>query len=294
LDDLIAEGLITATGVAGLYGRSGRFEAIVDGLRRRISALPVAAQAEVFHFPPLMSRAVFEDNGYMSSFPHLAGVVATFAGDEREHRALCEDLASGVDWLCRCCSADVVLTPAACYPVYPLVASRGPVPLEGASFDIESFCFRREPSTDPFRLQSFRQKEFVFVGAPEQATARRAAWMAQARDLAADLGLRFSVEPASDAFFGKGGRIAAGRQHEEELKLELLVSIPGRDQPVACMSFNLHQDKFALACGLSGLKGATVHSACAGFGLERLAMALLAMHGADPKAWPAEARRLVG
>src|SRR2546430_10196887 len=51
------------------------------------------------------------------------------------------------------------LSPAACYPVYPLIARRGAVPSDGLLFDVAADCFRREPSRALDRLQSFRSEE---------------------------------------------------------------------------------------------------------------------------------------
>ena len=53
-------------------------------------------------------------------------------------------------------SSDVVLTPASCYPVYPIIARSGPLPEGGWLVDSASWCFRREPSLDPVRMQMFR------------------------------------------------------------------------------------------------------------------------------------------
>ena len=89
------------------------------------------------------------------------------------------------------CAADLVLTPAACYPVYPLVASRGDVPAAGLLFDVASDCFRREPSRDLDRLQSFRMREYVCIGTPEQIDDFRERWMARAQDVAGQLGLPY-------------------------------------------------------------------------------------------------------
>ena len=46
-------------------------------------------------FPPILNRAHFERSGYLKSFPHLAGSVHSFAGDERAHRELLEAVEDG-------------------------------------------------------------------------------------------------------------------------------------------------------------------------------------------------------
>ena len=82
-----------------------------------------------------------------------------------------------------------MLSPAACYPLYPLVATRGRIPAGGLIFDVAADCFRREPSRSLDRLQSFRMREFVRIGRAEEITAFREGWMGQARQLAGQLAL---------------------------------------------------------------------------------------------------------
>ena len=60
--------------------------------------------------------------------------------------------------------------------------------------------------------------------------------------------------------------------------------------PTAVASFNYHQDHFASAYGLRLVGGTEAHTACLGFGLERITIALFRSHGFELKAWPAEVR----
>ena len=53
----------------------------------------------------------------------------------------------------------VVLTPAACYPVYPTLA--GDATCGGRLVDVMSYCFRHEPSEDAARMQMFRMHEHI-------------------------------------------------------------------------------------------------------------------------------------
>ena len=78
-------------------------------------------------------------------------------------------------------------------------------------------------------------------------------------------------------------------QREQELKLELLVQIAG-DEPTALASFNHHLDHFGSAFGIELSDGTTAHTACLGFGHERIVLALLRTHGLDPAGWPPQVR----
>jgi len=288
--DLVAAGLLRPMGVAGLVARSATFEAVVDGLRRLIRAAGATDAAEELLIPPVMSRRDFERSGYMASFPHLAGTVHAFRGDERAHRSLLARLAAGEAWTCEQVSTDVVLCPAACYPLYPLVAARGPLPADGATFEIEAPCFRHEPSADPYRMQSFRMREFVRIGRDSAVLAYRQDWIGRAQAIAATLRLASRIETANDPFFGRGGTLLAQRQTASEAKWELVVARGDDQSGVACMSFNYHQERFGATWGLTLPDGATAHSACVGFGLERLALALFQTHGVAPQGWPADVR----
>ena len=199
-------------------------------------------------------------------------------------------VADGQPWSAAAATSDLVVTPAACYPVYPLVAARGEVPAAGLLFDVAADCFRREPSRQLDRLQSFRMREFVCIGSAEQASAFRACWLARAEELAGRLGLNWRIDKASDPFFGRTGKLLAMSQVEQSLKYELLVPVYSQERPTACMSFNYHLDHFGETRQLRTTGGALAHTACVAFGIDRLALALFVTHGADCANWPRDAR----
>jgi seryl-tRNA synthetase len=143
-------------------------------------------------------------------------------------------------------------------------------------------------------MQMFRQREHVRLGTQEQALAFRALWMERARAIIGSLGLSFDVEVANDPFFGRTGKLLASGQREESLKFELLVSIADPKQPTACVSFNYHRDLFGRAWDIRSDAGGVAHTACVGFGVERIALALLRHHGMSVGDWPAGVRHVLG
>jgi seryl-tRNA synthetase len=290
LDQLIAQGLLIPTGVDGLYGRSGVFEDVIARFEALVTATGAADQAEVLRFPPAMTRSQLQSSGYMKSFPQLAGTVHAFCGGDHEHLDLLARLDAGEDWTEGQKATDIALTPAACYPLYPMVAAQGPLPPQGRLFDVQSYCFRHEPSADPARMQLFRMREFVRAGSADQVQAFRAGWIERAKLMIASLDLPFEVVPANDPFFGRAGRMMKTNQREQGLKLEMVIPVANA-QPTACLSFNYHQNHFGDTWGLQQADGTTAHTGCVGFGLERVALALFRHHGLDPKAWPREVRR---
>jgi seryl-tRNA synthetase len=80
-------------------------------------------------------------------------------------------------------------------------------------------------------------------------------------------------------------------QQAQELKFELLAPIAsdGEGELTAIASFNYHQDHYGRTFAIEH-EGQPAHSACMGFGLERVALALLAKHGLNPASWPRSVR----
>jgi seryl-tRNA synthetase len=291
--DALGKALFLPSSIDGVYARTADFEDVVMRLADLISRQREPG-TEVLRFPPVMSRRQLERSGYLKSFPHFLGCVCCLSGSEAEVRGTVERFETGEEWTDALAAADLVLTPAACYPVYPIVASRGEVTTEGLLFDVASDCFRREPSRDLDRLQSFRMREFVCVGTPEQIADFRIRWIARARGLAEELGLAYRIDQASDAFFGRGGKLMAMSQIERALKFELLVPVRSAEQPTACMSFNYHRDHFGTAWNLRNKSGAVMHTGCVAFGMDRLALALFATHSLETARWPDVTRQALG
>jgi seryl-tRNA synthetase len=247
--------------------------------------------AEVMRFPPLLSRAAYAKTDHLETFPNLLGSVHTFLGTEREALELAQRKAEAGDWTAGLPPTDVVLAPAACYPLY--AASRGTLPPGGRIVDLRSFVFRHEPSDDPARMQSFRQREFVRIGTPAEASAHRDLWLARGEEILRAVGLDVERVIANDPFFGRGGRVMAATQREQALKHELMVPITSAEKPTAVTSTNYHLDHFGHAFEIKTSDGADAHSACIGFGLERIALALFKKHGLTPSQWPAGVRAVL-
>ncbi|MGE6742803.1 amino acid--[acyl-carrier-protein] ligase [Allorhizobium pseudoryzae] len=293
LDRLFESGLLIETGVDGLYGRSGQFEDVIAAFERLIDRFGGKDGAEAMRFPPGMNRAFFETSGYMKSFPQLAGTVHSFCGNELDHMSLLQCMEVGDDWTKGQEATDIVLTPAACYPLYPTVARRGALPMTGKLFDLQSYCFRHEPSKDPARQQLFRMREYVCMGTEGHVTDFRQSWMDRGVEMMKLVGLEVEIDVANDPFFGRAGKMLANNQRDQNLKFELLIPITSRAKPTACMSFNYHQDAFGTKWGLNLEDGSVAHTACVGFGLERIALALFHTHGVDVKDWPEAVRKVL-
>jgi seryl-tRNA synthetase len=283
-DELLAAGLLRTTGVDGLYHLSGTFEQIVRGIEHVVSEAADDGYETLLHFPPIMPREIIVKSDYVRSFPDLIGSIDTFHGSDRDHAELVRMADAGEDWSSALEPSEVVLCSAACHSLYPSMTGR--LPAGGRRAEVQGYCFRHEPSVDPVRMQSFRMREFVYVGSPEMALAHRDRWLERALAILRGLGLPVDAVVANDPFFGRMGRMLAANQRETTLKYEVVCPVSSAQNPTAIASANYHLDHFGVPFEISTADGSVAHSACVGFGLERITLALLRTHGLDPAGWP--------
>ena len=174
LSELLDRRLLIDTGVPGVYGRGADFENVRERVADLVSRAAAPELPEQLRFPPLIPRRDLERVGYLKSFPHLAGSIFAFEGDESQAAEQYERASRHEDWSEFQSMTDLVLTPAACYPVYPAIAARGRLTSGGVTVDAGgAYVFRHEPSGDPARLQMFHQREIVRIGEPELVQAWR-------------------------------------------------------------------------------------------------------------------------
>ncbi|GAA1957843.1 hypothetical protein [Kitasatospora viridis] len=270
------------TGAPGVQLFPAPFEQVVAGLRAGIAAL---AADEPFHrlaVAPVIARRTLEQAGYVAAFPQLLGTVHSYQGTPAQWARLAPLVPDGGDWHREQRIGDLVLLPAACYPVHASLAGRELA--EPVRFAVEAACFRQELTAETGRLRSFRMAELVTAGTERHCLAWRERWLGRVGDWLAGLGLRPAVEVADDPFFGRSARLYQAAQRMQQLKFELRVELgPGLVQAVA--SANIHKDHFGEAFGFTA-EGAPGQTACTAFGLERIALALLHAHGPRPSQWP--------
>ncbi len=285
---LVEHGLILPTGIKGGYGRGAVFEDILQRFNDLVTRIAAPDKAEPLMFPPIVARSLIEKVGYMDNFPHLSGSIHSFFGNDAKAKELSAKVHAGERWEDMLDITDVMLTPAACYPVYPTFS--GLLPQGGRLVTVLNWVYRHEPSDEPTRLQSFRMREFIRVGSPDEVVAWRDTWLQRGLDLLKGLGLPVQSDVANDPFFGRGGKMMAASQRDQRLKFEILVPVISEEKPTAICSFNWHQDHFSSVFGIETSDRQVANTACLGFGLERVTLALLKTHGFDPNQWPQEVR----
>ncbi len=169
--------------------------------------------------------------------------------------------------------------------------------LEGPQvFTALGTCCRNESSQYFFleRMRTFRMREVVAAGSPEEIARFRERAVEYIARLATELELNGHFENANDPFF----LASDGSALPEEISLPDLVKIELRlhlydDKSLACASMNVHGDFFSRKLGFQGAGGAPVWTSCIAFGLERWAWAILVQFGPDHRGWPRRVRELL-
>ncbi|MFC4908265.1 hypothetical protein [Actinomadura gamaensis] len=292
-DVLLERGVAVETG-EGQVALAEPVLTLMDRLDARVRDLVVREfGAREYRYPTLLPTAVLGRCGYYRSFPQLMMFVSRLHEDVDDYRAFLDDLSDGrkLTEALRGHSGDpdLSLPPTMCLYTYhqfadgPLDASAPVVTSRGKSFRFES-RYRRSLE----RLWDFTIRETVFLGPRDVVLERRRRLMERAFALMDELDLGGRCEVANDPFFVDAATAQrAWSQQMLELKYELRLPVAdGRDVSVA--SFNFHDTFFAGSFGIApaGPDDGAVHTACAGFGLERLAYAFVCRHGPDPAAWP--------
>lgn len=277
----VTDGRPLATDVPGVYLFPESFETVIALLRQGIAALARDETLTRLAIPPVISRRTIEHAGYVKTFPHLLGTVHSYTGDGKHWSTLAPLVDAGGDWHAEQRISDLVLLPAACYPVYDTLAGQG---LHGPrKFAVEGNCFRQEATAEPGRFRSFRMVELVTAATEEYCVEWRAHWLERVANWFGSLGLEVSTEVADDPFFGPGKKLFQAAQRMQELKWELRVPVAdGLVQAIA--SANFHKDHFGEAFGFT-CDGGVGNTSCMAFGLERIALALINAHGPDSRRW---------
>lgn len=290
---LIEAGRIVPQPAKGLWAFDDDFERVLEGVDALVHAMEPTTGIKRMTFPPIFDQATFVKTGYMQSFPQLIGSVDVFLGDSKGHRTMLAAKDAGEDWTTHLVPGHLNLVSAPCHQIYAMLADStlsGP-----AKYEVWNRCFRHEPSDDPMRLVSFRMREKVCVGTPEQAVEHRELGMQVGPELLRSIGLQIEVVPANDPFFGRAANIFAQGQIDAGLKYEFECKVYGEhNSGTALGSSNYHNDHFGLDFQITADNGETAHSSCIGFGLERVTVALFATHGVDIREWPAEVRTRLG
>lgn len=293
-DRLVEHEWLLPSQAAVLPGLGSKAVAVYDGL----AALIAGAAREYFpaevtpvRFPPVFAVRMLEQTDYVASFPQLLGTINSFLGGQSEFRELIAEYDRGGDWQVMLSATGLAVASATCHALYAYLEGSTVDP--GKLYEMTGECFRHEPSEDPMRLVSFRMREYVRLGTEEQAKEHRHRWLEIDQELFTTLKLPVEIVLANDPFFGRGGAVLAANQIEAEAKFEVVTEVYEGTQ-TAIASANFHGTHFGDEFKLTTGDGEVAQSACAAFGMERIAFALARRHGFEPADWPSAVRTALG
>lgn len=249
-------------------------------------AVPFAAREETY--PNVMPIETLARTQHFTSFPEHVHFVTHLIEDLDVLEGFATRAGAGADTIRpkpqELALSRLVHNPATCYHCY--ASRKGQSLARDTAITAISRCHRFESSNhaERGRLLEFSLREVIFLGAPDFARDTREQVLEQVRNLAQDWQLYGSLIPANDPFFTGDFEPKAMQQRRLAMKFEYKAALPDGSS-LAVMSSNLHGPTFGKAFAIS-LNGRPANTACLGFGLERLAIALVAQHGAEPSAWP--------
>jgi len=296
-DRLVADGAAFPVG-EGQVALGEPVLGLMDDLDRVIRRIVVEEFGGTeFRYPTLIPVGVLERCGYLRSFPQHAMFATRLRSDVDVYREFVADAADGAGIggrvLDRCAGVDYCLPPTMCYHTFnQLTGATLPTPLSVFTARGKSFRHEARYHRTLARLWDFTIREIVFLGPREQVLGARERLLRRVTAFADELAVSGRCEVASDPFFGNADSAAqATSQRLLELKYELQLDLAPVDS-VAVGSFNFHERLFgdSFDISLAGSPG-PAFSACAGFGLERFAFALVCQHGPDIASWPPAVRR---
>jgi len=254
--------------------------------------------AEEEEHPALIDPEVLARCKYFSSFPHSVCLVSHLIEDFDAIEAFRSSNAEGnslhVPDPNALTHTDAVLRPAVCLPVYRALEGET-LPESGVTVTTSGKAFRYESSNlhGLHRLWDFSMREIIFAGSADLIQERRAQVVRAVVSLMEQWDLAGRLESATDPFFATVRGTKALWQRTRDLKYEMLVDVGGDVGILAVGSINLAGTLFGHAFGIKTHDGEAATTACVGFGLERLVLALFSQHGFEPTRWPRPMRDVV-
>ena len=281
------------TDVDGVYGRSATYESVADAIDRlvlRVRRRPGGAEravpaghAVVELREERVPRVVSRPDGLGPHLPRRRAGPRRAGARGRGGRGPGRRSSSRPTWSCarRCATPCTRPSPARC-------------PRVGRGVEVYGYCFRHEPSTDPFRMQAFRQHDYVYLGTPDGARAHRDRWIERGLDVLERARARGRVGGGQRPVL-RPARPDAGRQPAIG-GAQVRDRGTGRSLEGARRRSRRPTATSTTSGGPSGSTPPTArsaHTACFGFGVDRITLALLDRHGTDPAGWPAGVRAVL-
>jgi len=282
----------------GIFTFEGDFLRLMRALDGYFRAYALEIHAVEQAYPPTVLTRSMVKSGYLGSFPHHALLVTNvkrMAESASQGKTVSgANAGGGVPSVADLAEPQHMLAPTVCYRCFEAMTGEK-VPAGGAIFTGTAHCNRNEGFIDDnlTRLQSFLMREIVFFGTADMVGDLRRRIIEHARATVEDWGLTVRAATASDPFFMSANQSKRGYQTLMQLKYEMQMLLPHDGAWLSCMSFNDHQASLVGPYEIQAENGAPLTSGCVGYGLERLAYAILCQHGVDRGSWPQKLRRVI-
>lgn len=281
-------------GQVGFAGGACALKRLLDDSIRELARSSFGAQDE--DYPALIDPEVLARAGYLGSFPQSICLVSHLTEDfdaiEAFRAANTESASLHVPDPHALTHAHAALRPAVCLPVYRALEGTS-LPAGGLVVTTAGKAFRYESGNMEGlkRLWDFSMREIVFAGSAGFVEEQRARVIDAVTALMRRWDLACRLVSASDPFFATVRGSKTLWQRSRGLKHEMLVDVG--TGPLAAGSINVAGTLFGDTFRISTHDGKVATTACVGFGLERLVLALFSQHGFEPARWPPTIREVV-
>jgi seryl-tRNA synthetase len=278
--ELCRQGMVRDFG-GGHVAYRGFFLTLVEQLDSLLADIAQGEGASPIHLPQFAPMEYLRKLGTLDQHPHHLYFVAPLRSGLQEIEEFQRRSAAGAPAVREFLGEpEHCLKISACYLLYPLL--EGAELAEEQRYTMLGHCTRHESvNTLSFeRLTEFRMREVVYVGDEAGAERFRQFAVTLFRDILETFELSARIMTARDAFFLSNYEKYGLMQLLSGDKLEARARIADTQAEIAVGSFNYHRNFFSRRCGIS-FRGEAAATACVGFGLERLAYALLSQQGLD-------------
>jgi hypothetical protein len=294
--ELIARGEMSQEDV-GIFTLGPLMSRLIDYFESKFLWLADTFKATPYRFPSLIPAKSLGRINYFHSFPQSLSFVTHLREDldlidAFSQTASCDDHGRLIAPMNSFAPAPALLSPAVCYHLYFALADK-PLPGGQLTATAVGHCARYESTNlvSLERLWNFSLREVIFVGSKDFVLQNRETGRERMKGVFEEFGMAYRVESATDPFFVGEFRKQAAFQSAFQLKFEIRARLPFKESTLAVGSYNYHQDFFGRNLNITLPDGSPAHTACIGFGLERMAYAFLAQYGFDKKDWPAAVRK---
>lgn len=292
---LVEDGQITPTG-NGKFVYTGAFNQLFSALDEKLRELADSMGAVEERYPTTVRTDTLINAGYLASFPHHAFFSAPvqFSEDSlnnvKQRKVLNpNDRAEIVGDLGM---PSEVLAPTVCYHCFE--ARRNRTVGKGVITAINK-CHRHEPAdvNGLERLTTYWMREIIVFGQGNDvrdALDHMSQWTI---DFLQSLDVSVDMVAANDPFFADSSAEKRIYQTAYDLKRELKLPVYGGKR-IAAASFNHHQSSILDKLDISSGDDGSIESGCAGWGIERVLLALVSRFGPDIAQWPSHTRQTLG